>query len=108
LLEQHIETWFGLPADRQSLARAEEFLLDCFFVGVTERLQASINILEDRLKIVGPPPILNLNPDPAGPHREFSDAELRVLADLNKLDLELYDLGTAILDRDGPKDESAI
>jgi hypothetical protein len=97
-LEEHLETFpSGLSADDE-LALAKDGLHRCIFVGICERMDESAALLASTLAmpVDAMPGRLNLDAEPAAP---WTDEEWRAVTRLNRNDLQLYEYGLTLFDR---------
>lgn len=99
-LEAHLETVSPGIDDQTALTLAQDYLMRCEFVGITERMDASCGVLGRLLGIEVPVEIERHNTNPSGKTVEsLSMAEWGELAGLLKTDLALYRFGMDLLDR---------
>lgn len=90
-LEQQLETMELPIPDSQLLEQAKDRLSQFGFVGLTERFEESVALLCYELGWSFPAQIADENVNSARPKRaQISDSDLRLLIELNQLDLELY------------------
>jgi hypothetical protein len=90
-LERQLETVELDASSSQVLARAQRRLSEFGFVGFTERFEESVALLCYELGWTFPEHIADENINSARLKRsEVSDSSLRLLLELNQLDLELY------------------
>src|SRR3569833_1967841 len=97
-LEEHLETAPSGLSEQDELALAKDCLHRCIFVGIAERMDESVRQLAALLDVPGAPAAerLNFDPDTAAP---WTAEEWRVVTELNRNDLQLYEYGLTLFDR---------
>lgn len=99
-LEQAIEAAPSGFSDDEQLALAKDALNRCFFVGIVERMDESIALLASALGMGSHRAPKQLNQDEAAAGAEkWSRDEWKVAAELNRVDLALYEYALEIFDR---------
>ncbi|MBK8569511.1 MAG: sulfotransferase family 2 domain-containing protein [Nitrosomonadales bacterium] len=93
-LEQYLETADSGLDDSQALLLAKDFLSRCIFVGITERMQESVDKLAKVLEIPNNHHVERLNTSPSKSAIDYlTQEEWLTLADLLYADWELYEYG---------------
>jgi hypothetical protein len=97
-LEKHLETTPSGMSDDDELVFAKDCLHRCAFVGISERMEPSARLLGALLGIHHDLLPRRANVD-AGPSRSIAPDEWRLLVELNRSDLSLYEYGLALFER---------
>jgi hypothetical protein len=93
----------GAPCTVEMLTRAEARLESAHFVGLSEDMLASLELLTELLGRPRPPALLHLNAAPLEEgHRRltaYSEAELAAVREANRFDIDLYSFAARLFAR---------